>query len=179
MEKANPGPSNVHKAEDYSTKLNGLFDELIDMLRQDNKDALETTIKNIKRHIQGMWINMTSARVDVTILMIKDPVCTLLRESIDQEPVTTSDPDDETPMGEDVLKRLPQAQSQAMKEECINLFKNLSVATHHISIAMANLAALAKKVDPETFRIILKASAQPLVQINLMKKHLTPPEINQ
>ena len=97
-----------------------------------------------------------------------------MRESIDQELVTTSDPDDETPMGEDVMKMLPQAQSQAVMEECINLFENLSAATHHISIAMANLAALAKKVDNETFRIILKASARPLVQINLNKEILDP-----
>ena len=174
MKKANPGPSNIHEAEDYSTKLNGLFDGLMDMLRKDKRDALETMIKNVKRHIQGTWTDMMSAWVDVTVLTIKDPLCTLLRESIDQEPVTTSDPDDETPMGEDMMKMLPHVQSQAVKEECINLFKNLSVATHHISIAMANLAALAKKVDPETFRIILKASAWPLVQINLNEETLDP-----
>ena len=102
---------------------------------------------------------MTSAQVDVAILTIKDPSCTLLRESLDPEPVTTSDPDEEPPMGEDVIKMFPQAQSQAVKEDCINLFENLSAATHHISVAMANLAALAKKVDPETFRVILRASA--------------------
>ena len=174
MEKANPGPSNIHEAEDNSTKLNGLFDGLMYMLRKDNKDALETTIKNVKRHIQGTWTDMMSTRVDVTILTIKDPSCTLLRESIDQEPVTTSDPNDETPMSKNMMKMLPQVQSQAMKEECINLFEYLSMATHHISIAMANLAVLAKKVDPETFRIILKASAQPLVQINLNEETLDP-----
>ena len=72
------------------------------------------------------------------------------------------------------MTMLPQAQSQAVKEECINLFENLSVATHHISIAMANLAALAKKVDHKTFKIILKASALPLVQINLNEEILYP-----
>ena len=61
-----------------------------------------------------------------------------------------------------------------MKEDCINLFENLSTATHHISIAMANLATLAKKVDPETFKKILKASARPLVQINLNEEILDP-----
>ena len=77
-------------------------------------------------------------------------------------------------MGEDVLKMLSQAQSQAVKEDCINLFENLSAATHHISIAIANLAALAKKVDPETFRVILRASARPLIQINVNEDILDP-----
>ena len=93
---------------------------------------------------------------------------------MNQDPVTTSDPDEDIPTGEDVLKTIPEAQKQKVKEDCINLFESLSVATHHISIAMANLASLPKNTDPETFRIILKASAQPLVQINLSDVILDP-----
>ena len=44
-------------------------------------------------------------------------------------------------------------------EHCVSLFNHLSEATGHISAAMANLAALAKVADQETFRIILRASA--------------------
>ena len=123
MEKAIPGPSNVREAKDYKTKLNGLFDNFMEMLRKDNKYALEITIQAIKKHIQGTWTDMTRTQVDVAILTIKDPSCTLLRQSLDQEPVSTSDPNEELPMGKDVLKMLPQAQSQAVKEDCINLFK--------------------------------------------------------
>ena len=69
---------------------------------------------------------------------------------------------------------LSHAQSQAVKEDCISLFKNLSAATHHISVAMANLAALAKKVEPETFRVILRASVRPLVQMNFKEDTVNP-----
>ena len=41
------------------------------------------------------------------------------------------------------------------------------MATHHISVAMANLSVLAKLVDVETFKMILRASAFPLVQLNI------------
>ena len=97
MEKAIPGPSNVREAEDYKTKLDELFEEFMITLRNDNKDALETTIKNVKTHIQGTWADMTGARVDVTVLTIKDPTCTLIREFIDQDLVTTLDPDEGCP----------------------------------------------------------------------------------
>ena len=174
MKKVNLGPSNVHKAEDYTKTLNGLFDEYMDMIRKDNKDALEIMIRDVKKHIQGTWTDMISTQVDIMILTIKDTSCTLLRESLDQEPMTTSDPDDDSPTGEDIIRMLPQAQSQEVREEYINLFENLSTATHHISVAMANLSALAKKVDTQTFRIILRASAQPLVQININEETLDP-----
>ena len=81
--------------------------------------------------------------------------------------VTTSDPDEDIPTGEDVFKTLPEGQKQKVKEDCISLFESMSAATHHISVAMANLASLAKNTDPETFRIILKSSVWPLVQLNL------------
>ena len=55
MEKAVPGPSNIREAEDYKTKLDELFEEFTTMLRNDDKEALETTIKNVKRHFQGTW----------------------------------------------------------------------------------------------------------------------------
>ena len=86
----------------------------------------------------------------------------------------TSDPDDDPPTGEEVIRNLPQAQGRTVREDCINLFDNLSAATHHISVAMANLSALAKKVNTETFQIILRASAWPLVQINIDEGMLDP-----
>ena len=56
---------------------------------------------------------------------------------------------------------------KAVTEDCITLFDKLRTATHHISMAMVNLSSLAKQVDVQTFRIILRASACPLVQINI------------
>ena len=117
---------------------------------------------------------MTGARVEVAILTIKDPACTILRESLDQDLVTTLDPEEDIPTGEDVFKTLPEGQKQKVKEDCISLFESMSTATHHISIAMANLASLAKNTDPEMFRIILKSSVRPLVQLNLSDDILDP-----
>ena len=53
MEKAIPGPSNVREAKDYKTKLDELFEEFMTMLRNDDKDALETTIKMSKGTSKG------------------------------------------------------------------------------------------------------------------------------
>ena len=58
MEKAIPGPSNVHEAEDYKTNLNGLYNNFMEILRKDNKDALEIMIRAVKKHIQGTGTDM-------------------------------------------------------------------------------------------------------------------------
>ena len=59
-------------------------------------------------------------------------------------------------------------------EHCIMLFDHLSEATSHISAAMVNLSSLAKITDHETFKMILQASAQPLVQLNIPANMLNP-----
>ena len=48
MEKAVAGPSNIREAEDYKAKLDSLFDEFSRMIKNDDKESLETTIRNIK-----------------------------------------------------------------------------------------------------------------------------------
>ena len=98
--------------------------------------------------MQGMWGDMAGAKVEAVLLTIKDPACTTLRKPLEQEMVTTSDPDEDIPTGEDIFRTLPKGQKQKVKEDCISLFENMSTATHHISVAMANLAALAKKRGP-------------------------------
>ena len=109
MEKVNPGPTNVCEAEDYMKKLNELFDEFMNMIKEGNKDALETMIRAVKKHMQGTWADMATAQVDITILTIKNPSCVILRESLEQQPMMTSNPNDNPPTGEEVIRKLPQA----------------------------------------------------------------------
>ena len=53
MEKAVAGPSNIREAEDYKSKLDSLFDEFSTMIKNNDREALETTVKNVKWHMQG------------------------------------------------------------------------------------------------------------------------------
>ena len=48
MEKGLPGPSNIREAEDYKSKLDNLFEEFMTMIRNNDREALETTVKKVK-----------------------------------------------------------------------------------------------------------------------------------
>ena len=117
---------------------------------------------------------MATADFIITTLTITDPSCAALQESLDPQPVMSSDPEEDLPTKDQVIKMLLQGQSKVVSDHCITLFNSLGVATHHISVAMANLSALAKLVDVETFKMILRASACPLVQINIDEDMLDP-----
>ena len=89
--------------------------------------------------------------MEVVLLTIKDPACTTLRKPLEQDLVTTLDPDKDIPSGEDVFKTLPsEGQKQKVKDDCISLFENMSMQPPTTSqVAMANLASLAKNYQPE------------------------------
>ena len=172
--KVGPGPVNLRQVEEYAQILNGIFDRFMELTKEDKRDILEMMVRAVKDHMSKSWPNMTMADVSIMMLTIMDPLCAALQESIDPQPVTTSDPEEDLPTGDEVIKMLLQGQSRAVSEHCITLFDSLSVATHHISVAMANLSALAKLVDVETFKMILKASACTLVQLNIDGGMLDP-----
>ena len=44
----------------------------------------------------------------------------------------------------------------------------------HASMAAANISALGKIMDPQTFDLVLRAAARPLVQINVPERYLSP-----
>ena len=157
-----PGPLNLNDAEKYTQTLNGLFDRFMEMAKEDWRDVMETTIRPVNNHMSKTWADMATADVSIMMLMITDPSCAALHESMDTQPVTSSDPEEDVLTGDQVISTLPQGQNRVVSKHCITLLDSLSVATHHISVAMVNLSVLAKLVDVDTFKKILRASVPPI-----------------
>ena len=121
------------------------------------------------------WNDMTTADPDIIITSIQDLTGTSLWDYIAEEGVTTHDPEAEIPTGLDIARNLPQQQNKKeITELCISFFDHMGEAMGHISAAMANLSSIAKCTDYKTFKTILQASAQPLVQLNISVKILDP-----
>ena len=52
-------------------------------------------------------------------------------------------------------------------------FDHLSEAHAHMSSFAANMSSLAKICDPETFDMVLKAAARPMIQMNVLEHYLS------
>ena len=52
-------------------------------------------------------------------------------------------------------------------------FDHLSEAHAHMSSFTANISSLAKIANPETFNMVMKAAAQPMIQINIPEHYLS------
>ena len=52
-------------------------------------------------------------------------------------------------------------------------FNHLSEVHTHMSSFVANMSSLAKITDPETFNMVMKAAARPMIQINVPEHYLS------
>ena len=116
-----PGPVYLRQTEEYAQILNGLFYRFMELIKEDKRDALETMVRAVKDHMSKTWPDMATTDVSIMMLTITDPSCTALQESIDPQPVMSSDPEGGLLTGDEVIKMLPQGQSSMVSEHCIIL----------------------------------------------------------
>ena len=85
------------------------------------------------------------------------------------EPVT------DVPEGWTFLRQLPKKVWKMEVWELIVLcFNHLSEAHTHMSLFAANISSLAKITNPETFDMVMKAVARPMIQVNVPECYLSP-----
>ena len=169
-------PVNVREARDYGERLDKILKKFKNLLRENKKDALETTIIEVNQHMAQQFNSMAAANTGIVLSCVRDPSCSFMREFEQEENVKEIDSDDDTPSRPEVLQWLPPGRwyTSTVRNHIISLFDHITNAQLEASLAVANISSLAKIADAETLDIVLKAAVRPLVQINVPEKFLNP-----
>ena len=118
---------------------------------------------------------MAEANVDVVLKSIHDPSCVYLHQHLTTEGVNVTEPVTEVPEGWTFLRQLPKKVWKTEVWELIMMcFNHLSEVHAHMSSFVANMSSLAKIANPKTFNMVMKAAAQPMIQINIPEHYLSP-----
>ena len=89
--------------------------------------------------------------------------------------VDVTKPSIEIPEGWIFLRQLPEKKRKVkVWEKIISCFDHLSEAHEHMSPFAANMSSLVKIHDPETYDMVLKATARPMIQVNVPEHYLSP-----
>ena len=116
---------------------------------------------------------MAEANVDVVLESIHNPSCVYLHQHLTTEGVNVVEPVTDVPEGWTFLRQLPEKVWKTEVRELIMMcFDHLLEAHTHMSLFMANISS-AKITDPETFDMVMKAAAQPMIQINVPEHYLS------
>ena len=170
----NSGPQNPVEAQSYRDQLNAIMSTFSDLLVDDCKDTLRSTITSLKKLMVKHWRQMAEADVDVVLKSIHDPSCVYLHQHLTTEGVDVAEPVTDVPEGWTFLRQLPKKVWKTEVQELIMMcFDHLSEVHAHMSSFMANISSLAKITDPETFDMVMKAAAQLMIQINVPEHYLS------
>ena len=162
------------EARIYENKLDKIFENFKDLLKEDDKNALRSTISEVKRHMMRQFSSMAAADIDIVMACIKDCTCSYMRSIEHQEGATSVDPDDDIPSGPKVLEQLPPEKryTKEIKDNNTSIFNHIANAQSEASLAAANIVALARMANAETLDMVLRAAVRPLVQNKLAQKIL-------
>ena len=154
------GPQNPVEAQSYRDKLDAIMDMFSDLLADDHKDALRSTITSLKKLMVKHWQQMAKANVDVVLKSIHDPSCVYLHQHLTTEGVNMAEPVTDVPEGWTFLRQLPKkVWKTEVWELIVTCFNHLLEVHAHMSSFVANMSSLAKIANPETFDMVMKAVA--------------------
>ena len=168
------GPQNPVEAQMYRDKIDKNVETFSDLLANDHKDALRSTITSLKKLMVKHWQQMSEANVEVVIKSIHDPSCVYLHQHLTSEGVDVTELVTEIPEGWTFIRQLPEkVQKTEVWEMIVMCFDHLVEAHAHMSSFAANMSLLAKIYDLKTLDMVLKAAARLMIQINVPEHYLS------
>ena len=169
------GPQNPVEAQSYRDQLDAIMSMFSDLLVDDWKDALRSTITSLKKLMVKHWQQMAEADMYVVIQSIHDSNCVYLWQHLTTEGVNMAELVTDIPEGWTFLRQLPEkVWKTEVQELIVTCFDHLLEVHAHMSSFMANISSLAKIADPETFDMVMKAMARPMIQVNIPEHYLSP-----
>ena len=170
----NCGPQNPVEAQSYRDKLDAIMNTFSDLLVDDQKDTLRSTVTSLKKLMVKHWQQMAKADVDVVLKSNHDPSCVYLHQHLSTEGVNMAESVTDVPEGWTFLRQLPKmVWKMEVWDLIMSCFDHLSEVHSHMSSFAANMSSLAKIADPKTFNMVMKAAAQPMIQINIPERYLS------
>ena len=171
----NSGPQNPVEAQSYRDKLDAIMNTFSDLLVDDCKDTLRSTVMSLKKLMVKHWQQMAEADMEVVLKSIHDPSCVYLCQHLTTEGVDVTEPATEVPEGWTFLRQLPKkVWKTEVWELIVTCFDPLLEAHAHMSSFVANMSFLAKITNPKTFDMVMKVAARLMIQINIPEHYLSP-----
>ena len=148
----NSGPQNPVEAQSYRDQLNAIMSIFSNLLADDQKDTLRSTVTSLKKLMVKHWQQMAKANMDVVLKSIHDPSCVYLHQHLTTEGINVAEPVTDVPEGWTFLRQLPKkVWKTEVQELIVSCFDHFLEAHAHMSSFVANISSLAKITNPETF----------------------------
>ena len=169
------GPQNPVEAQSYRDQLDAIMSMFSDLLVDNWKDALRSTVMSLKKLMVKHWWQMAEADVDVVLWSIHDSNCVYLSAAPHPLKVLMWWSWWQMSLrGGLSWGSCPKKEKKTkVWERIVTCFNHLSEVHAHMSSFVANISSLAKITNPKTFDMVMKAAARPMIQVNIPERYLS------
>ena len=132
----NSGPQNPVEAQSYRDKLHAIMDAFSDLLADNRKDALRSTVTSLKKLMVKHWWQMAEANMEVVLKSIHDPSCVYLCQHLTTKGDNVTELATEVPEGWTFLRQLAQkgVEDSGLGAHCDVLQSPVGDAHSHVII---------------------------------------------
>ena len=102
------GPQNPVEAQSYRDKIDNIMETFSNLLADNRKDALRSTIMSLKKLMVKHWQQMAEADMEVVMKSIHDPSCVYLCQHLTTEGIDVMELVMEIPEGWTFIRQLPE-----------------------------------------------------------------------
>ena len=106
-------PESGVEAQTYHDKIDEIMTMFSDLLVDDRKDTLRSTISSLKKLMVKHWCQMSEADIEVVMKSVHDPSCMYLHQHLTTKGVDVTKPLIEIPEGWTFLRQLPEKKRKA------------------------------------------------------------------
>ena len=129
------GPQNPVKAQIYHDKIDQIMTMFSDLLADDRKDMLRSTISSLRKLMVKHWCQMSEADIEVVMKSVHDPSCVYLHQHLTTKGVDMTELSIDIAEGWTFLRQLPEKKRKAkVQEMIISCFDHLSEAHTHTHV---------------------------------------------
>ena len=174
------GTVNPEEARRHAINLEKAMNVIEDGIKTGiTEGIMKNATKKIKTTLVEITPHMEEAKVESVLQAIKDMACTaLMPPHIDKEDILEAMmPESEAPDLEDLLSDTEQLGdlTKNQKELLGELFEELETAHESMARACSTLGRLSRGLNDRQLLLTLRASMQPLVQLNIIDKFWKDP----
>ena len=169
------GTINPEEAKNHTIELEKAMDIIEEGVKTGNTTGLlEAAINKIRTTLVKITPHMETANVEAVLRAIKDTACMALMpsDSDQEEMLEAMMPETEMVTLEDFLSGTDELGdiTEDQKELMGELFEELETAHESMARACSTLGRLARGLNSRQLLLTLRASVQPLVQVNIAEK---------
>ena len=174
------GAINEDEAKLYIQSMDDIFNNMAKIIKKGMENTMEVAIMALKQAMEKVILGIEEADTGTILKAIRDPPCLAIQRQTEEVEAKLEElmSDEDIPEGKSIIENISEIEelTEQQRQDIGEVFKNLEVAHKHLAKLCGLMGVLSQTLSSRQLLLLMKASIQPLVQINTLAGLLDDPK---